>query len=47
MAPRMGEPGPRRIIPVDPPEPATTPEPAPAEEPAAPPPEREPEKVPG
>lgn len=42
MIPCMGEPGPRRIITVDPPEPATTPEPV--EVPAAP--EPEPEKVP-
>jgi hypothetical protein len=41
----MGEPGPRRIIPVDPPAPAVTPEPEPIEVPAAPP-EREPEKAP-
>jgi hypothetical protein len=41
----LGEPGPRRIITVDPPEPAVTPEPlrVPA---TPPPPAREPEKVP-
>ncbi len=43
MSPHMGEPGPRRIITVDPPEPLTTPEPV--EVPAAPP-QREPEKAP-
>jgi len=41
----LGEPGPRRIITVEPPEPAVTPEPV--EVPATPPPpNREPEKVP-
>ncbi len=45
MQPNMGEPGPRRIITVDPPEPVTTPEHEPVEVPAAPP-QREPEKVP-
>ncbi|MDX6690216.1 MAG: hypothetical protein QOG15_1673 [Solirubrobacteraceae bacterium] len=45
MTPHMGEPGPRRIITVDPPEPATTPQPEPGKAPAAPP-QRDPEKVP-